>query len=419
MIEIDIPHDICPTTFVCEQSLYTKLPERSTFNGDQRSDLTPSLKSDIYLDEGLLYTLKILVKKYKKQMGERPETFVSGGLQQYLIKQEMKQRSLIHGQKSVDQNASIFHKLPLNVKLHIFSYLGVRDLCRVSGVCRDWYDVSQDNILWQEKLARNIQSWNIISHLTNPAMYKEVQSEWTNREIFLRCSPEINRIMHERNSMLTSISNMLRYFLPKKVPKIAMFGPGLESENTSILVRQMLTARTLLEQVGMVPGQFDGVGSGWLLKMADCSNFQLSVLYSASKSIRQQPGWDRINGNNLLQVSIQDGEVGVELKPAVKDFCRTVDAFIYVIDSTLSATGESNQEFYTMVNERWSATHVPVLVLSCIKNSNASRIPCIKVVEKLAMSNMNRPWQVRDCEAENLTEVLEGIRWVVEQSHRR
>lgn len=419
MIEIEIPHDICSTTFVCEPSIYTKQPESIEFNVDQRSDLPPSFKSEHLLDEGLLYTLKTLVKKYKKQMGEQPETFVSGGLQQYLIKQEMKQRSLINDQKNVDQDASIFHKLPLNAKLHIFSYLGIRDLCRVSGVCRDWYDVSQDNFLWQEKLTRNIQSWNIISHLTNPAMYKEVQSEWTNKEIFLRCSPEVNKIMHERNSMLTSISNMLRYFLPKKVPKIAMFGPGLESENTSSLVRQMLTSRTLLEQVGMVPGQFDGVGSGWLLKMADCSNFQLSVLYSASKSIRQQPGWDRINGNNLLQVLVQDGEVGVELKPAVKDFCRTVDAFIYVIDATSTATGESDQEFYTMVNERWSATHVPVLVLSCVRNSTAPRIPCIKIVEKLAMSNMNRPWQVRNCEAENLTEVLEGIRWVVEQSHRR
>ncbi|XP_060078195.1 F-box only protein 4-like [Ylistrum balloti] len=420
MIEIDIPHDICSTTFACGPSLYVKRPEKPSYENDQRSGITPPLGNDYLLDEGLLFILKTLVKKYKKQMGDQQETLVSGGLQQYLIKLEMKKRSLMNEKKNVDQEASIFHGLPLNVKLHIFSYLGVKDLCRMSGVCRDWYDVSQDNHLWQEKLTRNIQSWNIISHLTNPALYREVQSEWSNKEIFLRCSPEINQIMHERNSMLTSISNMLRYFLPKKVPKIAMFGPGLESENTSSLVRQMLTARTLLEQVGMVPGQFDGVGSGWLLKMADSTNFQLSVLYSASKSVRQQPGWDRINGNNLLQVSIHDGgQVGVELKPAVKDFCRTVDAFIYVVDSTLSAPGEGNDELNTMVNERWSATHVPVLVLSCVKDSNTSRIPCIKVVEKLGMSNMTRPWQVRDCESENLTEVLNGIRWVVEQSHRR
>ncbi|OWF40842.1 F-box only protein 4-like [Mizuhopecten yessoensis] len=420
MIEIDIPHDICTTTFVCGPSLYTKLPEKLTYGLDQRSDVPPSLGKGDLLDEGLIYTLKKLVWKYKKEMGEQQETFVSGGLQQYLIKQELKQKSLINGQKGVNQDHSLFNKLPVDVKLHIFSYLGIQDLCRISGVCRDWYDVSQDNLLWQEKLTRNIQSWNMISHLTNPALYREVQSEWSNKEIFLRCSPEINKIIHEKNSMLTSISNMLRYFFPKKVSKIAMFGPGLESENTSGLVRQMLTAKTLLEQVGMVPGQFDGVGSGWLLKMADCTNFQLSVLYSASKSVRQQPGWDRIQGNNLLQVSKQDvGQEGVELKPAVKDFCRTVDAFIYVVDSTSTATREGNDEFYTMVNERWSATHVPVLVLSCVKDSSATRIPSIKVVETLGMSNMNRPWQVRNCESENLTEVLEGIRWVVEQSHRR
>ena len=78
-----------------------------------------------------------------------------------------------------------------------------------------------------------------------------------------------------------------------------------------------------------------GVGSGWCYKLPNGQTFQLSVLYSASKQQRTQKSWDRMTGNNLIQVKKdEEGETMVELKPAVRDFCRTVDAFVFVVDST-------------------------------------------------------------------------------------
>ena len=50
---------------------------------------------------------------------------------------------------------------------------------------------------------------------------------------------------------------MIRYFLPKKVPKFAMFGPGLET-STSKLVRQIMYTDTVFHTEGLFPGQFDG-----------------------------------------------------------------------------------------------------------------------------------------------------------------
>lgn len=45
----------------------------------------------VELDETLLYTLKTLIKKYKKRMGDTDDCFVvSGGLQQFINKQEKK-----------------------------------------------------------------------------------------------------------------------------------------------------------------------------------------------------------------------------------------------------------------------------------------------------------------------------------------
>ena len=46
--------------------------------------------------------------------------------------------------------------------------------------------------------------------------------------------------------------------MPKKAPKAAMFGPGLE-QSTSGLVRKMLYEdNQKFNRVGMFPGQFDG-----------------------------------------------------------------------------------------------------------------------------------------------------------------
>ena len=48
--------------------------------------------------------------------------------------------------------------------------------------------------------------------------------------------------------------------MPKKIPKLVMFGPGLESE-TSGIVRKMLEGESeLFKTTGMFPGQFEGRG---------------------------------------------------------------------------------------------------------------------------------------------------------------
>ena len=63
--------------------------------------------------------------------------------------------------------------------------------------------------------------------------------------------------MHRQNAMFNSITSMIRYFLPKKVPKFAMFGLGLET-NTSKIVRKIMNRNPMFQTVGLFPGQFDG-----------------------------------------------------------------------------------------------------------------------------------------------------------------
>lgn len=78
---------------------------------------------------------------------------------------------------------SYYQYFQVNVKIKIFSYLDAIQLCRISRVCKEWHDLTSDNILWSEILERDIRSWNVISHRTNPGLYKEVESEWSNKEM--------------------------------------------------------------------------------------------------------------------------------------------------------------------------------------------------------------------------------------------
>lgn len=69
-------------------------------------------------------------------------------------------------------------------------------------------------------------------------------------------------------------------------------------------------------------------------------------MYSASKKEREQGNRDRNERNKMMRLNKDnEAEDKYELVPAVQDFCRTVDGFIYVADATPSSPeGESMNE---------------------------------------------------------------------------
>ncbi|XP_052255798.1 F-box only protein 4-like isoform X1 [Dreissena polymorpha] len=372
------------------------------------------------IDHSSAMYFRLLIKKYKKHMGEEmgSHSVCSGGLQQYLIKQRHCQVQLKEDQEDKSQQQSGFECLPVDVRLHIFSYLTATELCRASTVCRSWYDITEDNLLWARLLAQDIHQWDVIGHNTNPAIYKEVESEWSNKEIYLRCSPGVKKLMHQNNAMFSNVTSMLRYLFPKKTPMFAMFGPGLES-HTSGIVRQLIHESDFTK-MAMFPGKFDGVGGGITLKSPGGALLHLSVLYSNTEKEREKVY--NVRQHKMMRVKEDaSGNDKYEMMPAVQDFCETVDGFIYVVDASAEcpAVESGLSELLAMVNERWSATHVPVLVLSTTPEQTTPRISCFEVVERLALSKLNRPWQVWNCSIENLSGVEDGLTWLTEQTRRK
>eukprot|EP00697_Spironema_sp_BW2_P004188 gnl/Spiro4/15677_TR8427_c0_g1_i1.p1 gnl/Spiro4/15677_TR8427_c0_g1~~gnl/Spiro4/15677_TR8427_c0_g1_i1.p1 ORF type:complete len:229 (+),score=57.62 gnl/Spiro4/15677_TR8427_c0_g1_i1:39-725(+) len=49
------------------------------------------------------------------------------------------------------------HRLPSDVQFSILSFLPAADLCRAQCVCREWRQLAATNILWKDRVARDLQ----------------------------------------------------------------------------------------------------------------------------------------------------------------------------------------------------------------------------------------------------------------------
>ena len=83
-----------------------------------------------------------------------------------------------------------------------------------------------------------------------------------------------------------------------------------------------------------------GIGSGFTLRTVDDASLDLITLYTATQSERESRSAEqRASQSRLLAaVSGAAGELVIsELQPAVKELCRTLDGFVFVVDATAAA----------------------------------------------------------------------------------
>ncbi|XP_070563827.1 F-box only protein 4-like [Ptychodera flava] len=316
-----------------------------------------------------------------------------------------------------------FYDLPVYVQLYIFSFLSATDLARVSPTCTHWNVLSNDSLLWKNLLERDMITWNKIGHRSCPLTYDEVNSDLSNKNIYIRCSPDINcKVEHFQ------LTNLLRSLFPKKPPRLVMFGPGLETNVRGITRALLFNGNPLFQVNGMFPGEIDGVGSGFSIMIKDsCKEMKLITLYSATRRERENGNLqDRAERNRLLVASREgdNGDVTFELQDSIKELCKTVDGFIFVVE----ATADSNfvdigkPELSAMMNELNTLNtlqNVPLLVLSCVTEATIPRKPCIEVANKLQLQKLNRPWLAHDAVVQDLEGVVPALNWLIEAAQRR
>lgn len=357
---------------------------------------------------------------------ETTEFLVSGGFQQYLIKCQL-QREMNAPRKTVNDEFYTFGilDLPDMIQLYVFSFLDAKTLCAVCNVCCRWSWLSCDELLWQRKLQQDADKWRYIGDSTNPNFYQNHSSNLSQKEIYMRCSPVVVEWSRQNHFILHRLSSIIRSLWPKKVPRVAMFGPGLES-HTSFIVRKILEDKSgMFQTLGMFPGKFEGIGSGFTVKVKNCVTIDLITIYNETKDVREN--WssaERLRLSRTGNKAERRPELGktFELQHAMKEFCRTLDAFIFVVDATLppEELELAQPELFAMTEDEWTQSLAPVLVLSCIPDSRTGHpISCRTILQHLDLQKLNRPWQVHKCCVDTMNGVESGLQWMVETCHRR
>lgn len=323
-----------------------------------------------------------------------------------------------------------FQELPINLQLKIFSFLDSRSVCTAAMTCHYWSMLSEDKILWMNLMQRDMHKWRTMGYQSCPSTFIEARSDLTLKQIYLRCCPECRSLRRSRQSSFKSIIfyNLQNFssLFKRKSPRVVMFGPGLESD-TRGLVRQLLHDRTSpFEMIGMFPGQFDGTGSGLCLKF-DNKEFNLITLYASNMKDREanarqgRPRFSKLlidakdtigNDDNRDNESRQSD---TRLRHTVRELCKTIDGFIYVVDSSADnqRVNLGDRELSAMLNENWTQLGAPLLVLSAVSQPDSPALSCATVVELLQLRQFNRPWQVNSACVETLEGVPPGIKWLL------
>jgi len=317
-----------------------------------------------------------------------------------------------------------FQNLPEDVLFNVLSYLTAKDLCRLSCVSNRFYILSNDEYFWRRKLLTDSKHWKSLGSAANPEFYiSRYSNEMPSKEIYLRCCPNIQEFFSTINSFsLNDVFTRLKSFFYKVVPKIALMGPGLESD-TQCFVRNLMCDSSVnpLKFVKMFPGYAGGIGTGFTYELKTISKsfarqFDMSIIYSTTENVRTQKEntSNRMANNKLFQSTSSDV---FKLTSQASDFFFSMDALIYVVDANVLAKSFwelAKIELYSITQHMWVKPHIPILILSLALNDTVPRkLSCLNVIDRLDMNSLNGRWQVINSTVMDMAKVDEAFEWVL------
>lgn len=318
----------------------------------------------------------------------------------------------------------MFHTLPEDILFNILSYLSAKDLCCLSCVNNRFYYISNDEYFWRRKLLTDSKYWKSLGSDANPELYRSrYLNEMPSKEIYLRCCPNIQEYyLHNNSFTINDVLIRLKSLFYKVIPKIALIGPGLESD-TSCFVKNIMCDSSInpLKFIKMFPGYAGGIGSGFTFELKNGSKpfsrqFDLSIIYSTTETERTQSvtAANRMHNNRLFQRSNSDV---FKLTSQATDFFLSMDALIYVVDAnvlSLSFWQLAKVELYSITQHMWVKPHIPILILSLALDDFVPRkLSCMSVIDQLDMNNLNGRWQVINSTVMDMAKVDEAFDWVL------
>ncbi|XP_043925709.1 F-box only protein 4 [Protopterus annectens] len=347
-------------------------------------------------------------------------------------KQKFRDVSAVGGSETEEgEEQSLLQRLPMDIQLYIMAFLRPYDVCQLGCTNRYWNSTVRDPILWRYFLLRDLSSWCCVgsSSLPGEEMLTRPLCEFTDSASFdymsayLKCGPACRR-RHLKPRQAVHRTVAFLYSLMTSEPRFALFGPGLEQLDLS-LVKKMMTTPEVLAPASVPPRQINGIGSGISFLYNNQHSFNILTLYSTTSKERAKARIEQ--SSTVNKIFMHEDEEGTDgprpfqytVIPQVQEVCRVVDGFIYVANAEPNRRHEQEDELAQMQAllelPLGSATR-PLLVLSTISTENGGRIPCVYIAHLLKLSHLKRPWLVQDVTVESLNGLLDGIQWILEEA---
>eukprot|EP00730_Choanoeca_flexa_P003979 TRINITY_DN11555_c4_g3_i3.p1 TRINITY_DN11555_c4_g3~~TRINITY_DN11555_c4_g3_i3.p1 ORF type:complete len:412 (+),score=62.75 TRINITY_DN11555_c4_g3_i3:83-1318(+) len=312
-------------------------------------------------------------------------------------------------------NEPSLNDLPREVLIRIGKHLSARQLCRLSQTCRHLRDCLKEDHLWRHCLRAEMPIWPFVSHATLPShhgMYRNV------KHTYLKCSP----LSGSPSRLIDALAGrgLIRRFLRGAYrPRIAIFGPGLETPGYRILNTIMWSMDSPFSMQGLAPGR-QGIGGGVrLLHEETRTSVDLITLYQHTAQERGDPN------SNAPSRLLPNGR----LSQATRAICQELNAVVFVVDAeqisarsdgcTLfaldDALGNVTEEMHQVMDATNNA-NVPLLVLAASSSSTSiqEKASVVDVATALRLGATARPWRVEAVSVENMAGGLHRAhRWLL------
>ncbi|CAH2296419.1 F-box only 4 [Pelobates cultripes] len=319
--------------------------------------------------------------------------------------------------------------LPVDMQLYILSFLSPQDLCMLGSTNHYWHLLVQDRVLWKYFLLRDLPSWPFIEWHSLPdqnilhSCFSELQEGKAPNymSIYLKCCPRNRKTLRPRHPVYGAVSNFLQSLVMHGEPRFAMFGPGIEQMDDSLVAR-MMTSPDLVPVMCILQKQIHGIGSGVTFQLDNQHKFNILTLYTRTRSERDRARADQSAAGNKIFVS-QNSVPNTKgtpytLIPQVKEVCKVVDGFIYVANAETNREHNRQDEvaqILAMTDPEFGPQKRPFLVLACVSHPGDKRIPCVYLAHELCLTELNRPWMVQNTEVSTLSGLLDGVEWLLSE----
>ncbi|NWI17852.1 FBX4 protein, partial [Crypturellus soui] len=318
--------------------------------------------------------------------------------------------------------------LQVDVQLRILSYLSPRDLCRLGSTGCYWRAAVRDPLLWRRLLRRDLPAWASVDWRSLPEaqLLAPLPGAGTAQcdymAVYKKSCPQSRRSLKSSRPRYGAVASFLQSLVTQAEPRFAMFGPGLEELDDS-LVQKMMTCPEILIVAGLPQRRIHGIGSGVSFQFSNNQKFNILTLYSTTSVERRRARAEQavVVNKMFYQDSTTVGNqqaVHYSVIAEVKKVCQVVDGFIYVANAEAHKKHDREEELahiLAMTDPTLGPRNRPLLVLSCISHVGVERIPCVYMAHHLQLNLLHQPWMVQDTVAATLDGLLSGLEWLLEE----